>query len=385
MWGQHDLTDTENPPSVLMNERIAAFEEASGIEVIYEQVAWDQLAPRLALAVTSGGDVPDLVEAGSQHIPSLLDAGALQPLDDLLQEADWLADLNQIDEAACVHDDTRYCVSNLARSSLTYYRVDDFPTGFPSTAEGLLGAAESLPDDMFVTTFYAGREYAAVELTWGQWMYSNGGQIFDDEGRPAWVSPENIAVLEFGRELVTSGLIPEASLTGDFTTAEAFWIEGSAASLRGGTWSPLFVPNLEEQLTSGEVDIAGGLSFNGNPPSVFLNSENWVVPSGAANPAEAAAWIDGFMQPAFLDEWGQAQAGIPTLTTATASGAFEDAFYSDVQTIMQEQGRFIEQSPYYVESLNSLAIAIQEIMLDPEIDIEERLQQAEEEILTRYW
>ena len=386
IWGQYDLTDEENEQSRLMSDRIGAFEEETGIEVIYEQIAWDQLATRLAVAVQSGGDVPDVVESGSQHIPTLLSAGALSQLDQLLESEPWVDDLNENDTASCIYNGSRYCVSTMVRSGITYYQTADFPNGFPETATDLLSAAEQLQEQQkFVTSFYAAREYASVELTWGQWIYSNGGQLFDDEGKPAWATPQTVEVLEFGRELATQEYIPEATFTGDLVTAEIPWIEDQTGSFRGGTWSVLFIDGLNEQLESGDVDITGGISFNDNEPTIFLNSENWVVPEGAQNPQAATIWIRNFMEPEFLASWCQASSGLPTLSTALETDNFDSPFYTEVAELINQQGKIIEQSPYYQESLNALAIAIQEIMLDPSIDIMEHIQQAQDEILNRYW
>lgn len=386
IWGQYDLTDEESEQSKLMNERIEAFEEETNIEVIYEQIAWDQLATRLAVAVQSGGDVPDVVESGSQHIPTLLSAGALSQLDQLLENEPWVEDMNENDRANCVYNGSRYCISTMVRSGITYYQTADFPDGFPETTADLLIAAERLQEQQkFVTSFYAAREYASVELTWGQWIYSNGGQLFDDEGKPAWATTQTVEILEFGRELVTNGYVPEATFTGDLVTAEIPWSENQTGSFRGGTWSVLFIDGLNEQLGNGDVDITGGISFNGNEPTIFLNSENWVVPEGAQNPQAATIWIRNFMEPEFLASWCQASFGLPTLSTALETANFDSPFYTEVAELINQQGKIIEQSPYYQESLNALATAIQEIMLDPSIDIMEHIQQAQDEILNRYW
>ncbi len=387
IWAKHDLSETDDgSPGLFFKQRIDAFEAATGIEVVYEQIAWDQLATKLALAVQSGGDVPDIVEVGSQHIPSLLSAGALMQLDELLANEAWVADLNSNDQVACTREGKRCCVANLVRSSLTYYRADEFPNGFPATSDELLAAGEALKaEDAFVTSFFAGKSYGAIELNWGQFIYSNGGRIFDDEGKPVWANGTTVQVLEFGRELLANGYIPEDIITGDFATAEAPWIDGNSASFRGGTWSFQFVPGLSEDFAGGQVMVAGGIGFNGNSPTVFLNSENWIVPVGANNPAGAVVWISQFMQPEILSEWSQVQFGIPTLGAAVAQGGFDDAFYASVSQIIAEQGKFIEQSPYYEASLDALAAAIQEIMLDPNLDSMPRLQQAQDEILNKYW
>jgi len=387
IWSRYDLTDTEDQNSVALNERIENFENETGIEVVYEQIAWDQLSPKLALAVQSGGDVPDVVEAGSQHIPSLLDAGALMPLDDLLKDEPWVEELTEGDKLACVVNGERVCIAHNVRGSMMFYDMSQFPDGFPQTNEAWLAEAERITEntDKYFTTFFAGRSYGAIELAWAPYIYSNGGHIFDEEGKPTWATEEVAEVVDFARALVTNEYIPEVTITGEFSDAEAPWMNGEAASFRGGSWSAIFVPGLKDSVDAGETGMTGGLSFNGGDPYVFMVSEGWVVPKGAQNPEGARAWLRGYMQPEFLAEWAEAQFGIPTTRAAYEAGQFDSTFYSQVDEILGSQGRYMEQSPYYVESLDTLAIAFQEMLLDPEIDAMERLTEAQEEVLNRYW
>lgn len=187
VWSQHDLTDQSRTTSVLMQQRVADFEAATGISVEYEQIAWDQLAPKLALAVQSGGVVPDVVETGRQHIPTLFAVGALAALDELLAAETWVTELDERDSQSCIIDGRRYCVANLVRGGITYYRTSAFPDGFPETHSAWLEAGERLQaEGMYLSTFFAGRSYASIEWAWAPWIYSNGGRIFDEQGRPAW-------------------------------------------------------------------------------------------------------------------------------------------------------------------------------------------------------
>ncbi len=386
VWSQHDLTDQSRTTSVLMQQRVADFEAATGISVEYEQIAWDQLAPKLALAVQSGGVVPDVVETGRQHIPTLFAVGALAALDEVLAAETWVAELDERDSQSCIIDGRRYCVANLVRGGITYYRASAFPDGFPETHSAWLEAGERLQaKGMYLSTFFAGRSYASIEWAWAPWIYSNGGRIFDEQGRPAWVTPEVAEVLAYARTLLARGYLPAEIITGDIPTGELPWIEGEAASFRGGTWSFLYVPDLRQGIETGTVQITGGLRFNDGPAHVFLNNESWIVPTGARNPAAAAAWISGLMQPDFLAAWSKAQFGIPTHPAARALPDFDTPFYQQIMTILLEQGRYMDRSPYYVESMDILAIAVQEILLNPELDIQQRLQAAETEILQRYW
>ena len=385
IWSRYDLSDTEDANAVTLAEKIASFQEETGTQVVYEQVAWDQLATKLAIAVQSGGDVPDIVEAGSQHIPSLLDAGALSPLDNLLESSDWIAELGSGDELACVVEGVRYCVAHNVRGGMTYYRAADFPDGYPETSEAVLEVAPSVTgEDSYFGTQFAGRNYAAIEIMWWPMIHSNGGAIFDAEGRPIWASEEVAEVVDFGRSLFNEGYYPEVNVTGEFADAEAPWINGDSASFGGGSWSAIFVPDLQASVDSGDVVMTGGFDFGGGP-QVFMVSEGWVVPQGAANPDAAAQWLDSFFEPQFLADWAAAQFGIPTLASAYEAAEFDSTFYQSVDEILGSQGLYMQQSPYYVESLDALAVAFQELFLDTDMDVLTRLEEAQEEVLNRYW
>jgi ABC-type glycerol-3-phosphate transport system substrate-binding protein len=385
MWASYDLTDTENPTSVTLNQAINTFQAATGIEVEYEQVAWDQLSTKLAVQAQSGGDMPDVVETSSQHALALINAGALMDIADMVAEAPWYDQLNPSEAQACVLGGERYCVAADIRGGAWYYDVADFPNGWPATADAWLEEGERLSGDKFVSTFFAGRHYGAAELTWGPWFYSNGGSIFDEEGKPDWASPENAEVVEWARELLASGYVPETVFTGDFTAGETPWVDGSAASVRGGSWSYLFIPGLQDKYEAGETALGLAPSFGGGPNYVFLVGEGWGVADGSENPGGAMAWINFFMNPQILAQWASQHYGIPTIDEAFKSSAFDNEFYKASFENLGANGIFIEPSEFYVESLTKLSETLQELMLDPDMDAMEALQEAQDEIINRYW
>ena len=386
IWSRYDLSDTEDGNSVALNARIEAFEAETSVTVVYEQIAWDQLGTKLALAVQSGGDVPDIVEIGSQHVPALMDAGALMGLNDLLADEAWIGELTDGDKLACIIDGERRCVAHNVRGGMTYYRIDEYPDGFPATNDSWLTEAARVKEEgQYFDTFFAGRNYGAIEIAWWPYIFSNGGNIFDTEGKPVWATPEVVEVAEFSRTLYNEGYLPEVVATGSFSDAETVWMDGASTAFGGGSWSAIFVPGLRDSVDAGEVGVTGGISFNGGDPHVFLVSEGWAVPNGAANPTGARAWLRGYMEPEFLAQWAEAQFGIPTTKAAYDAGQFDSTFYSRVDEILSTQGLYMQQSPFYVESLDILAIAWQELLLDPELDAAEHLQEAQDEVLARYW
>ena len=385
IWTRYDLSDSNDPNAVTLNEKIARFEEETGFRVVHEQIAWDQMTTALAIAVQAGGSVPDMVEMGSQHIPSLLESGVLRTLDDILEGAEWVADLTEGDSLACIADGARHCVAHNVRGGVTYYRSELFPEGFPQSKEGWLELAPVMRDEVgFFSSQFAGRSFSAVELVWWPMIASNGGTIFDEEGQPAWANEAVVEVVEFGRQLFSEGYFPEVNVTGDFADAEAPWLDGSAASFRGGSWSAIFVPGLQDSVESGDVRMTGGVDFGGGP-RVFMVSEGWVVPNGAENLEAARQWLDQFFEPEPLAAWAAAQFGIPTLASAYDIAAFDSTFYQAVDEILGSQGIYMQPSPYYLESLDALAVALQELFLDTSLDIMDHLAEAEREVINRFW
>ena len=387
VWSRYDINDPEDSNGATLKQFITDLEADSGTKVNYEQIAWDQLSTKLALAVQSGGDVPDIVESGSQHIPPLIDAGALMVMNDLLKDQSWAADLTDGDKKACIIEGDRYCVANNVRGGMTYYQVDKYPDGSPKTPEEWQAVCEGLKaDGVYANSFFAGRSYGAIEVSWWPLIKSNGGNIFDAEGKPAWATEEVAEVAKWGQEMFESECFPAVAVTGDFSDPEIVWMDGKSAAFGGGSWSAVFVPGLLDSVNAGDVGMAGGTSFGGGDPHVFMVSEGWVIPKGAKNPEGATSFLNAFMQPEFLAKWSEAQYGIPTTNAAYAQGQIQDSpFYENVDEILGSQGAYMQGSPFYVESLDVLAVTWQELLLDPSLDPMTELQKAADEVLGRYW
>jgi multiple sugar transport system substrate-binding protein len=386
IWSRYDLTDTDDPPSVTLAQVVETFQATTGIEVIHEQVAWDQILTKLAVQAQSGGDMPDVTEVGSSHVLALINSGALMDISGLVADAPWIDQINDSEKQACVIAGERYCVAADIRGVVWYYDVADFPNGWPTTPEGWLEEGARLKEEgKYLTTFFANREYAATEGQWGPLIRSNGGHVVDEEGKPAWATQEAVEVVEWTRQLLAEGYIPEIVFTGDWSSTETPWEVGDAASIRGGSWSYLFIDGLQEKYEAEETDMGAPVAFKEGEGNVFLVGEAWGIPEGAANVEGAVAFVNFFMNPQILAQWAQHHYGIPTVDAAFKSGAFGSRFYQQAAQYLENYGAFVEPTPYYVETLDALAIAMQELMLDPELDAMTHLQEAQDEILNRYW
>lgn len=381
MWSRNDLTNTEDPPAVTLKRLIDEFTAETGIEVVYEQVAWDQIAVKLALAARSGGDMPDIVELSDQHVASLIAQGALMDIAGLVNATDWAADLSAAEITACTYGDMRFCVGADFRGGAWYYNVADFPNGWPTDNAGWLAEGERLKaEGKYVATFFAGRHYGAVELTWAPLFLSAGGSVFDDEGLPDWASEENVAVVEWMRELLAKGYIPETCFTGDFTAGETPWVDGTAGAVRGGSWSYLYIPGLQQKFEANETELGVAPGFNGGPNYVALFADGWGISSRAKNVEGAMAWINFFMKPETLAEWAVNHYGIPTIGSAFASEAFASEFYQVNAENLGANGVLMEKSLCYVEALTELSTTLQELMINPGMDAAKALKESQDEM-----
>ncbi len=93
-------------------------------------------------------------------------------------------------------------------------------------------------------------------------------------------------------------------------------------------------------------------------------------------------FLDMFMQPELVATWAEANFGVPTIG---GGDMMQSPFFAQVNEVLGTQGLYMQQSPYYVESLDALAAAWQEMLLNPDIEALPRLQEVQDEILARYW
>ena len=141
---------------------------------------------------------------------------------------------------------------------------------------------------------------------------------------------------------------------------------------------------MKDKFEGGVTKLGVAPSFKGGPNYVFLVGEGWALTNGAENPEGAIAWINFFMNPQILAQWASQHYGVPVIDEAFNSDAFNNEFYQVNRVNLAENGIFIEPSEFYVESLNKLAETLQELMLNPDMDILDALQEAQDEIINRY-
>jgi ABC-type glycerol-3-phosphate transport system substrate-binding protein len=353
-WYQYDQDNTdpasdERVGNEYLRKTIPLFNEkyAGKWNWVNQPKAWDKMAAELVAAVQAGGEVPDLYEMQGNQLYDLYRNGAIQDLTDWAQSQSWFNDLDASAVESCKGPDGKlYCIPISQRPQVVYVWKDLFPNGFPKTPAEFMEQAEALKEqDLYAMTFFGSTDKAgggvnrAVNTTFA----SFGGKFDDGEGNMLLNTPENVAAIEFLREIVAKGYVPEVTFAGGFQEEEPFK-DGSAGSLPSGLngyryLNPLTAPNGTEYGKGSEEDVldavAAGdlllspyLAAGGSQPGCNTDVAGFVIPVGAKNMEAAYDYINWLMEPEQNAEWVLGPGGgFPVLKVTLSQEQFDAPFY----------------------------------------------------------
>ena len=250
--------------------------------------------------------MPDLVEDGSSKVNSYYENATMQDLRPWAEQQSWWSDMDPNALKACTAPDgALLCIPMVERPHLVYVWADRFPDGFPTTPEQFLTEAERLKaEDLYAMTFFGSTDFDGNGATRAIWttIASFGGTYDDGEGKMLLNTPENIAAIEWLRELVQKGYVPEIAFAGGFQEEEAFK-DSSAASFPTGLFgyryvNPLTAPDgtkyetkteqdMLDAIAAGDVVLKPMVAPEGKTPGCDIGAQGFFMPVGAQNPEGA--------------------------------------------------------------------------------------------------
>ena len=158
-------------------------------------------------------------------------------------------------------------------------------------------------------------------------------------------TPENVAAIEFLREVVANEYIPEIAFAGGWQEEEAFK-DSSAGSFPTGLFgyryvNPLTAPDgtaydkgsaedMIDAIEAGDVYLTQFLSAEGHEPGCGVDVAGFVIPVGAENVEGAHAFINWMMTPEQNAEYVQGPGGgFPILGATESDEIFQSTFYKE--------------------------------------------------------
>ncbi|WP_020611825.1 ABC transporter substrate-binding protein [Sediminispirochaeta bajacaliforniensis] len=395
IWTKYNALNPENIRDEWLKKTLEEYQAETGKVVENIFVPYDQINNKLNVAVTAGGQVPEISYVDSQQQAFYITNDTLMDLTDYVKDASWYKDLSPRALAACTAPDGRIlCVPLNIGTRVSYVWADAWPNGFPGTTTEFLKEAERIKaEGHYAITFKASEKYGAEGLYYGL-IKSYGGRYGDGKGQAGWASPETATAVEFLRTLFKNGYAPEIDLAPGFDNERPF-MQGDAVSFAGISWSyvymnPLTAPDgtifdngaqsVAKAVEAGKIIVAPYLSAPNGEPVAAITCSALAIPQGAEHIAEAKAFIDWLMTTERNAECAEAIGGLPSLRPAMDTPTFKNAYWQQVAKITESYGAPYPALAEYDRALTKLAQTFEALLANPNLDSMERLKQAQEEV-----
>jgi len=312
-----------------------------------------KMNPELVAAVQAKGDVPDLFQI-SLDINTFVNSGSAQDLTAWAQAQAWYKDLDPSAVSACTATDGKmYCIPMSIRPQVVLVWKDHFPNGYPKTPAEMLTQAAALKAKGITAFTYFGSTFGDGNgITRGMTtiMFSFGGKYDDGKGKMLLNTPENIAAIQFMREMVAKGYVTESSYAGNYQEEEAFK-NATAGSFATGMNAYLFLNTLKapngtryakgnlndflDALAAGDTYLASFPAPAGKTPGCNLAASGLIVPTGAKNVDGAKEFINWIMTPQQNPPFVLAAVGgFPALKGSLSNPSFQTPYFKQSAQVM---------------------------------------------------
>lgn len=228
-----------------------------GINLEIEAYDWNTYEGKQRLAGTSKGGEYDIIFLPGNAVNVFAQAGASIPLNDVVEDLGLTDDdyYESVRKFSKVGDDW-YIVPYSAESMIYYYRTDlisedELPTTIDEMYE--LGKAKT-EGDTYGLAIPSGAGEAACSF-WSYFLWSYGGDYFDDEWNPTLNTPEAVEAAEMFAK-IAQDCSPEGISTWQNEETVAAFQSGQLAAMVNwpGYWSMVTDP--EQSKVADKVSVA---------------------------------------------------------------------------------------------------------------------------------
>jgi multiple sugar transport system substrate-binding protein len=284
---------TASPSATGLRELATTYTNETGITINFVEVPTAQLPTKIILAKQSGQATFDLAQVDGFTLPQVVQAGALLPLDDLLQKDDAYdyADFPAGLQNYAKQDGTSYGLPLSTEPVVQMYRTDHFDElGLePATTwDEALSNATVLQDAGYYgwATAYGP---AVSAHYFNQMLYSSGGRLLDHE------TYEPLLDTDHSKQIMEQFLsLAEYAPAGSTTAASADMINAftqldvgqlTAASGWYGVVSDPSQSNVADTFTVTDMPMT-----TGGPYDSVNVLNGWLVGVSSVSPHQQAAW-----------------------------------------------------------------------------------------------
>lgn len=286
--------------------RLAEFEEATGIDVVYDYIPFPNMKEALTTEMVAGGDY-DVVSVMDQWVVSL--QMLMEPIGPEMEAQG--TDLSNYPAAHLRHGMLNGDLIGLpvrGHVQLMFYRKDLLDAAGvtpPQTWEEMVTAAKAIQDssDASGVALPYGKLNGQNLMVWMNLLWGKGGDLFDADGNPIFNSPEGVAATETYVGYLAEEIVPAGSAVFVEQDAVNSFKQGNSAMLPVWWWvlSQLTDPE-QSTLTADQVGFAAMPSVAGADRTTFTNTWIFGVTQQSENKDAAAEFLGWLTDPALERE-----------------------------------------------------------------------------------
>jgi multiple sugar transport system substrate-binding protein len=275
---------------------IEAFNASHETKIELQIVPSSEMVQKYATAA-AGGSAPDFVSLDLVYAPAFAKSGVLEDLTDLAKSLPYFEHLSKAHIGTGTYDGRIYALPMSADASVLLWNKKLFkqagldpekgPTSW-SEIEAAAGKVNALGDD--IRGFYfAGACGGCNAFTFMPLIWASGGDILVDGGKRATIdTPQMHDAIDFYRDLVAKGYVPESAKT---DSGKNFF--GGFATDKVGL-SPIgafAIGNLVKNYPTVEFGVTFIPGKDGGKAS-FAGGDNFVVTAGRENLKAAKEFLE---------------------------------------------------------------------------------------------
>lgn len=260
-------------------DEFASLEAEHNIIVSYD-IRGDDILPLTLQMRDAGERLPDVIEIDTNTVPAYIEAGTIQPIDDIVaqweeEDPELYADVLPVTWTDGTFDGVLYHMANKGGYDIMYYNIEmveaagiELPL---ETWHDVTDAAIKLRDMFPGLSEYFGTGGGSPDRMF-YWAYGFGVPYVGAEGNiPDLTSPQGIEMIEWLRELFDEGLVNPTNMIGDQDESQGAFIRDD-------------LPLLDEGSNGGisfeEAGFNYGTDYTTSPLPVNEGGERMAVPRG---------------------------------------------------------------------------------------------------------
>ena len=203
MWHSQNQTDARDSFQKLLDGFMAENPDVTITQTIFN---WVDVKPKVMAAIAAGNPEMDMIQVLPDMMVPMYPTGAVQPVDDIIQEATDRWGLFNSASRPYFKDGHYYAIPAFGIANMLYYRPSYFEEKGvkpPETWDELLAAAKALTDTekgIYGIGLPLAKSMYTDQVFW-DFLVTNGGDIFDDKGNITFNTPNVIETLTFIKEL----------------------------------------------------------------------------------------------------------------------------------------------------------------------------------------